>query len=81
MAPQPENMKLTLLPFQRESLSWMQKQEHGPWRGGILAVRIFLCVHLDTDHLVSQDEMGYDNDLIVGVLLIRCLIVWAKPFR
>lgn len=37
MAPQPENMKLTLLPFQRESLSWMQKQEQDTWRGGILA--------------------------------------------
>jgi DNA repair protein RAD16 len=38
-APQPQNMKLTLLPFQLESLSWMQKQEQSEWRGGMLAVR------------------------------------------
>ena len=81
MAPQPENMKLTLLPFQRESLSWMQKQERGAWRGGILAVRISLGFRLDSDHLISQDEMGYVNDFIIGILLIRCLVVWAKPFR
>ena len=53
MAPQPENMKLTLLPFQRESLSWMQKQEQGLWHGGILAVRISLCVRVGSDHLTS----------------------------
>ena len=59
----------------------MQKQEHSAWRGGILAVRISLCVLLDSDHLVSQDEMGYDNDFIVGILFIRCSVAWAKPFR
>ncbi|KAF7297296.1 ATP-dependent helicase rhp16 [Mycena indigotica] len=36
-ATQPANLKLTLLPFQRESLSWMQKQEKGVWSGGMLA--------------------------------------------
>ncbi|KAJ7058053.1 SNF2 family N-terminal domain-containing protein [Mycena amicta] len=36
-ATQPDNLKLTLLPFQRESLSWMRKQEKGVWNGGMLA--------------------------------------------
>ncbi|EIN10186.1 hypothetical protein PUNSTDRAFT_64262 [Punctularia strigosozonata HHB-11173 SS5] len=36
-APQPEGLKVTLLPFQQESLFWMRKQEQGPWSGGILA--------------------------------------------
>ncbi|KAF7330865.1 ATP-dependent helicase rhp16 [Mycena venus] len=36
-ADQPANLKLTLLPFQRESLFWMKKQEAGIWRGGMLA--------------------------------------------
>lgn len=36
---QPAGIKLTLLPFQRESLHWMKKQEEGPWKGGMLAVR------------------------------------------
>lgn len=38
-ADQPANLKLTLLPFQRESLFWMRKQEQGIWHGGMLAVR------------------------------------------
>jgi DNA repair protein RAD16 len=25
------------LPFQKESLYWMRKQEEGPWKGGMLA--------------------------------------------
>jgi hypothetical protein len=37
-APQPANLKLTLLPFQQESLYWMRKQETGIWHGGMLAV-------------------------------------------
>ncbi|KAL0949077.1 hypothetical protein HGRIS_009172 [Hohenbuehelia grisea] len=36
-AEQPANLKVTLLPFQRESLSWMRKQEKGIWNGGMLA--------------------------------------------
>jgi DNA repair protein RAD16 len=37
-AEQPANLKLTLLPFQQESLFWMRKQEKGIWHGGMLAV-------------------------------------------
>lgn len=29
LADQPEGLKLRLLPFQREGLSWMRKQENG----------------------------------------------------
>ncbi|KII96015.1 hypothetical protein PLICRDRAFT_96348 [Plicaturopsis crispa FD-325 SS-3] len=36
-AEQPGNLKVTLLPFQRESLFWMREQEKGIWRGGMLA--------------------------------------------
>ncbi|KAF8841295.1 hypothetical protein BDN67DRAFT_901690 [Paxillus ammoniavirescens] len=36
-ATQPVGLKVTLLPFQRESLSWMRKQENGVWHGGLLA--------------------------------------------
>jgi DNA repair protein RAD16 len=42
-AKQPENLKLTLLPFQKESLTWMHKQEKGIWHGGILAVCIVIA--------------------------------------
>lgn len=37
-AEQPANLKITLLPFQLESLFWMRKQEKGVWNGGMLAV-------------------------------------------
>ncbi|KIJ70617.1 hypothetical protein HYDPIDRAFT_77257 [Hydnomerulius pinastri MD-312] len=36
-AEQPAGLKVTLLPFQQESLSWMRKQENGIWHGGMLA--------------------------------------------
>ncbi|KAK0242216.1 SNF2 family N-terminal domain-containing protein [Armillaria nabsnona] len=36
-ADQPADIKLTLLPFQREGLYWMKQQEQGVWRGGMLA--------------------------------------------
>ncbi|GLB33300.1 putative SNF2 family N-terminal domain containing protein [Lyophyllum shimeji] len=36
-AEQPARLKLTLLPFQQESLFWMRKQEQGIWHGGMLA--------------------------------------------
>ncbi|KAF9151125.1 DNA repair protein rad16 [Linnemannia schmuckeri] len=37
LADQPEGLKLTLLPFQREGLAWMRKQENTQFKGGILA--------------------------------------------
>ncbi|CAA7259589.1 unnamed protein product [Cyclocybe aegerita] len=36
-AEQPKNLKVTLLPFQQESLYWMRNQEKGIWHGGMLA--------------------------------------------
>ena len=39
-AEQPSGLKVTLLPFQQESLYWMRTQEFGPYAGGLLAVRL-----------------------------------------
>lgn len=36
-AEQPAGLKVSLLPFQLESLFWMRKQEKGIWHGGMLA--------------------------------------------
>ncbi|KAI0034397.1 SNF2 family N-terminal domain-containing protein [Vararia minispora EC-137] len=36
-AEQPSGLRVTLLPFQQESLYWMRKQELGPYAGGLLA--------------------------------------------
>lgn len=35
--PAPDGLRLSLLPFQRESLYWMKEQEKGVWKGGMLA--------------------------------------------
>ncbi|KAH7108156.1 SNF2 family N-terminal domain-containing protein [Auriculariales sp. MPI-PUGE-AT-0066] len=34
---QPPELKISLLPFQLESLDWMRQQEEGVWKGGMLA--------------------------------------------
>jgi DNA repair protein RAD16 len=61
-AEQPANLKVTLLPFQQESLFWMRKQEQGVWHGGMLAVRLRLLpigIFLTIFFCYSvQDEMG-----------------------
>lgn len=36
-AEQPEGVSISLLPFQLEGLYWLQHQEEGVWRGGLLA--------------------------------------------
>ena len=36
-ASQPPGLKVTLLPFQQESLHWFKMQEKSIWAGGMLA--------------------------------------------
>jgi len=36
-APQPKGITTPMLPFQLEALTWMTKQEHTVFRGGLLA--------------------------------------------
>lgn len=58
-AEQPVGLKVTLLPFQQESLWWMQKQENSIWQGGMLAVGIYYIIVFDMlKLLVLKDEMG-----------------------
>lgn len=63
MVPQraepPANLKVTLLPFQMESLYWMRNQEQGTWKGGILAVRGSVTLKKSPLTGYEQDEMGY----------------------
>jgi len=39
-AEQPSGLRITLLPFQEESLYWMRNQEFGQYAGGLLAVSL-----------------------------------------
>ncbi|CAE6404314.1 unnamed protein product [Rhizoctonia solani] len=55
-ADQPEGLKVTLLPFQQESLYWMRKQETGPWSGGMLADEMGMGKTIQTLALLVSDR-------------------------
>ncbi|KAG6830955.1 hypothetical protein H0H92_013666 [Tricholoma furcatifolium] len=64
MAEQPANMKLTLLPFQRESLYWMRQQEKGIWSGGMLADEMGMGKTIQIISLLVTD--GAKPNLVVA---------------
>jgi len=45
-AEQPSGLRVTLLPFQQESLYWMRNQEFGQYAGGLLAVSLALLLEV-----------------------------------
>jgi DNA repair protein RAD16 len=45
-AEQPSGLRVTLLPFQQESLYWMRNQEFGRYAGGLLAVSLALLLEI-----------------------------------
>ncbi|KAG6912757.1 hypothetical protein DXG01_012401, partial [Tephrocybe rancida] len=57
MAEQPDNLKLTLLPFQRESLFWMRKQEQSIWHGGMLADEMGMGKTIQIISLLVSDNV------------------------
>lgn len=60
-AEQPSGLRVTLLPFQQESLFWMRKQEFGQYAGGLLAVSLALppgIVVMLTEILVGRDGVS-----------------------
>ncbi|KAF9480838.1 hypothetical protein BDN70DRAFT_877162 [Pholiota conissans] len=63
-APQPANLKLTLLPFQQESLYWMRKQEKGLWHGGMLADEMGMGKTIQIIALLVSD--GAKPNLVVA---------------
>ena len=61
-AEQPSGLKVTLLPFQQESLCWMRNQEFGQYAGGLLAVslvRLSGIVIMLTRILVGRDGVSW----------------------
>ncbi|KAH8920079.1 hypothetical protein BT69DRAFT_444286 [Atractiella rhizophila] len=61
---QPNGLNnVTLLPFQVEGLSWMMKQEKGPWKGGMLADEMGMGKTLQSIALILSDR---DNDAEVN---------------
>lgn len=92
-AQQPQNMKLTLLPFQLESLSWMRKQEQGTWKGGMLADEMGMGKTIQMISLIVTD--GQKPNLVVAptVAVMQWkhevlshtdglkVLVWHGPYR
>jgi hypothetical protein len=86
-AEQPANLKVTLLPFQQESLYWMRKQERGVWHGGMLAVCFVLLLYnivltLHFGMVLNRTKWGkqlFCNGHIDQ--LIIWVVGWAKRFR
>ncbi|KAF8898166.1 SNF2 family N-terminal domain-containing protein [Gymnopilus junonius] len=63
-AEQPRNLKLTLLPFQQESLHWMRQQEKGIWNGGMLADEMGMGKTIQIIALLVSD--GSKPNLVVA---------------
>lgn len=55
-APQPPGISVKLLPFQREGLYWLQKQERSQWRGGLLADEMGMGKTLQVISLLVADK-------------------------
>ncbi|KAF6762503.1 DNA repair protein rad16 [Ephemerocybe angulata] len=63
-ADQPEGLKVILLPFQRESLAWMRKQEKSIWGGGILADEMGMGKTIQMISLMFSD--GAKPNLVIA---------------
>ncbi|KAJ3553956.1 hypothetical protein NM688_g3351 [Phlebia brevispora] len=64
-AEQPAGLRVTLLPFQRESLHWMRKQEQGIWKGGMLADEMGMGKTIQMIALLITDK-GVKPNLVVA---------------
>ncbi|KZT74470.1 hypothetical protein DAEQUDRAFT_660154 [Daedalea quercina L-15889] len=61
----PAGIKVTLLPFQQESLYWMKEQEKGPWKGGMLADEMGMGKTIQMIALLASDA-GIKPNLVVA---------------
>lgn len=83
-AKQPENLKVMLLPFQQESLYWMQQQEQGIWHGGMLAVWYHFVIPNLVRVLISFFRMRWGEGLLINItaaVIIHYSAEWARLSR
>ncbi|KAF9580307.1 hypothetical protein BGW38_003097 [Lunasporangiospora selenospora] len=69
LVDQPEGLKLKLLPFQREGLSWMKQQENTIFKGGILADEMGMGKTIQMISLLLS-EPGSPNLIIAPTVAI-----------
>lgn len=75
-APQPEGMQCTLLPFQKEGLNWLLRQEQGIYKGGILADEMGMGKTIQTVALLMNDPPGCGPSIVVAPTV--ALIQWKN---
>ncbi|KAH9938679.1 SNF2 family N-terminal domain-containing protein [Fomitopsis serialis] len=64
-AKPPAGIKVTLLPFQEESLYWMREQEKGEWKGGMLADEMGMGKTIQMIALLASDA-GVKPNLVIA---------------
>ena len=78
----PASLKVTLLPFQQESLYWMKEQEKGPWKGGMLAVSVCLLPNIAlSDRTPCKDEMGLVLNMHDAYTSSPAFTEWARQYK
>ncbi|KAL7424895.1 DNA repair protein rad16 [Cryptotrichosporon argae] len=64
------SLKLTLLPFQKESLYWMKKQEEGVWAGGMLADEMGMGKTIQTIALLLSEPRRKPSLVVAPVVAL-----------
>lgn len=72
------SLKLTLLPFQKESLYWMRKQEEGPWKGGMLADEMGMGKTIQTIALLLSEPRQKPSLVVAPVV---ALMQWKNEIE
>ncbi|KAH3663562.1 hypothetical protein OGAPHI_004963 [Ogataea philodendri] len=75
---QPDGMKLTLLPFQLEGLSWMIKQEDSIYNGGILADEMGMGKTIQMISLMMHDRSKTPTLVVAPTV---ALIQWKNEIE
>ncbi|GJE84813.1 DNA repair protein [Phanerochaete sordida] len=68
--PQPPGLKVTLLPFQQESLHWFKEQERGIWSGGMLADEMGMGKTIQMIALLVSDKGAKPNLVVAPTVAI-----------
>ncbi|KAG0257209.1 DNA repair protein rad16 [Actinomortierella ambigua] len=77
LADQPEGLSLKLLPFQREGLSWLQRQEKTIFKGGILADEMGMGKTIQTIALLLASP-GKPNLIVAPTVAI---VQWSNEIK
>lgn len=64
--PEPEGMTISLLPFQKEGLNWLLKQENSRYNGGILADEMGMGKTIQTIALFMSDVDRKEPILVIA---------------